>query len=67
MAEIVSEADYLTSPEVAGMVRKPDATLRYWRHIGYGPPYGKVGRTVLYKRSDVETWLEGQFAKGGAA
>lgn len=31
--------------------------LRAWRKRGYGPPAGKIGRTVVYRLSDVEEFL----------
>jgi Helix-turn-helix domain len=31
-------------------------TLRRWRQEGIGPAYVKVGRRVMYRPSDVETW-----------
>jgi hypothetical protein len=46
--------DYLTLPEVAERYRTPEATVRYWRHIGYGPKGVKVGTRVLYPRAEIE-------------
>jgi len=37
----------LTTNEVAELYRTSPATIRYWRHIGYGPNGRKVGRRVL--------------------
>lgn len=34
------------------------STLRNWRHLGKGPPYLKVGRSVRYRLDDVEAFLE---------
>jgi len=49
----------LTTNEVAELYRTSPATVRYWRHIGYGPKGRKVGRRVLYERSEVESfWNE---------
>jgi predicted DNA-binding transcriptional regulator AlpA len=48
---------YLTTPEVAELCRAAPETVRYWRHIGYGPRSFKVGRRVLYDAEDVRTWL----------
>jgi hypothetical protein len=42
----------LTAAEVAERVRGQEATVRFWRATG-----------VLYKQSDVEAWIESQFAK----
>jgi excisionase family DNA binding protein len=48
---------YLTTGEVAELVRTSPETVRYWRHIGKGPASFKVGRRVLYEAADVESWL----------
>ncbi len=45
---------YLTTKEIAERYRTAPATVRYWRHIGYGPRGVKVGRQVLYAVSEVE-------------
>lgn len=54
----------LTIGEVAERLRTPQATLRYWRHMGTGPRAARLGRNLVYRESDVEAWLEAQFAKG---
>lgn len=53
----MTEHDYLTTAELAAIVRAPTETVRYWRHVGKGPKSFKVGRRVLYARADVERWL----------
>ena len=60
---------YLTTAEVAAIVRVPIETARYWRHVGKGPKSFKVpgGRRVLYAREDVEAWLESARNGGEAA
>jgi excisionase family DNA binding protein len=58
--------EHLTTEEVGAMVRAPAETVRYWRHIGKGPRSFKVGRRVLYRRSDVEAWIEDMYAGQGA-
>ena len=52
--------ELLTIGEVADIVRVPIATLRYWRHLGTGPPSFRIGRGVRYWRSEVSAWLRGQ-------
>jgi len=37
-------AKYLTTAEVAELLRAPVETVRYWRHVGKGPTSFKVGR-----------------------
>jgi Helix-turn-helix domain len=46
--------EYLTLNEVAVRYRTTPATVRYWRHIGYGPKGAKVGTRVLYPRAEIE-------------
>lgn len=48
---------YMTTAELATLMRTSPETVRYWRHVGKGPASFKAGRKVLYERSDVETWL----------
>ncbi|GEK03500.1 AlpA family transcriptional regulator [Streptomyces sp. 1-11] len=47
---------YLTTAEVAERFRAPESTVRYWRHIGYGPKSIKVGRRALYDETEVQRW-----------
>lgn len=54
--------DLLTVEEVAARIRRPEATLRYWRHIGQGPRSFKIGSRVMYKAGDVDAWLEELYA-----
>jgi excisionase family DNA binding protein len=49
---------YLTTAEVAELLRAPLETVRYWRHVGKGPKSFKVGRAVLYAVEDVEAFVE---------
>lgn len=49
--------EFLTTEEVAGLLRAPCETVRYWRHIGKGPRSFKIGRRVLYAREDVEEFI----------
>lgn len=58
-------AKYLTTAEVAELLRAPIETVRYWRHIGKGPDSFKIGRRVLYAIEDVEAFIA--QAKAGAA
>jgi len=50
-------SQYMTTPEVADLCRAAPETVRYWRHIGYGPPSFRVGRRVLYDAEKVREWL----------
>jgi len=50
-------SEYLTTTELADELRTSPETCRYWRHIGKGPASFKVGRRVLYARTDVEAFI----------
>lgn len=52
----------LVTDEVAEEIRRAPATLRYWRHIGEGPPSFKIGRRVMYRRDELLAWIEAQAA-----
>lgn len=51
---------YMTTEELAELLRTSPETCRYWRHNGTGPKSFKVGRRVLYDRADVQAWLTDQ-------
>jgi len=55
-----ADDELMTIKEVATLVRVPEATLRYWRHLGTGPHGFRIGRSVRYWRNDVMHWLEEQ-------
>jgi hypothetical protein len=52
----------LTTADVAAITRAPTSTVRYWLHLGCGPHGFRVGRRVLYRRSEVMRWLAGHEA-----
>lgn len=45
---------YYLTDELAERYRTSPATVRYWRHINYGPKGIKVDRKVLYPAAEVE-------------
>ncbi|WP_238011568.1 helix-turn-helix domain-containing protein [Dactylosporangium sp. AC04546] len=44
----------MTTAEMAAHYRTVPGTVRYWRHIGYGPRGIKVGRKILYPIEEIE-------------
>ncbi len=54
------EPELLTITEAPEVLRAPVATLRYWRHLGTGPTSFRLGRRVLYRRTDLRTWIDAQ-------
>lgn len=47
----------LSSKEVEKLFGIPAETLRFWRNNGTGPTFLKLERRVLYRRADLEEWL----------
>jgi len=48
---------YLTTEEVAELLRAPVESVRYWRAVGKGPDSFRVGRRILYDIDDVERFV----------
>ena len=48
---------YLTTEEVADLLRTSPESVRYWRHVGKGPRSFKVAKRVLYAVEDVESFI----------
>lgn len=48
----------LMPAELAEMLKVTEETLREWRRQKIGPDFVKVGKSVLYRETDVQQWLE---------
>jgi predicted DNA-binding transcriptional regulator AlpA len=57
--------DLMTLDEVADRLRRTPAQLRWMRHNNTGPQSAKLAGRVMYRRSDVESWIEAQFEHSG--
>ena len=49
---------YLTSQEVADLLRVSDKTIQRWRADGSGPPYYRLGGAIRYIRDEVLEWIQ---------
>src|SRR5437660_624823 len=49
-------------PQAAERLGVPEATLRYWRHLGIGPRGFKMGRRVFFKASELDRFEREQQA-----
>ena len=65
-----ADASLLHTAEVAELLGMKPQTLRKWRLSGCGPTYirlgGPLGR-VLYRRSDIDVWLDARTFGSTAA
>lgn len=59
-------SDLLTLADVTERYPIPAGTLRYWRHCGTGPKSFKLGRRVMYRKEDVDAWIEAQYERDGS-
>lgn len=50
--------EVISEKEVAKWLKLSPITLRNWRNQGKGPPYVKMGRSVRYRVSDIEKFLD---------
>lgn len=58
MALDILENDLLLAEEeAASELRRHTRTMKRWRDLGEGPPYVRIGRQVLYRRSAIRNWL----------
>lgn len=62
MSETNTASRYLTTKELAGVLRKTPNAIRIMRHRGEGPAGVRVGRSVLYDRAVVDAWLAAKTA-----
>lgn len=53
-----SDMKLLTTAEAAAFLHKPAGTLRYWRAVGDGPCYVKMGKTVLYEEAELVDFVK---------
>jgi Helix-turn-helix domain len=58
---------FLTAPEAAELLRVALVTLNRWRLEGCGPPFRRFGRRIVYARSDLMTWADGQIRSSTSA
>ncbi len=60
--EPISE-EYLTTAEVANLTKMSASFFEKKRCTGGGPRFGRYGRNVRYRRSDIEKFMEDGLRK----
>lgn len=56
-----------TTRDLAELVQKPESSVRHWRQQGTGPAYFRLGKSVRYRREDVESWIAEQIQREPAS
>jgi predicted DNA-binding transcriptional regulator AlpA len=54
------DTEFITRAEAAAILREPVASLNAWAYKGKGPAYYRLGRQVVYRRDEIEAWVERQ-------
>jgi predicted DNA-binding transcriptional regulator AlpA len=58
------QREYLSPREAAEFAGLSVPTLYLWRTRGEGPPFSKLARRVLYRRTDLIAWLDARRRRG---
>jgi predicted DNA-binding transcriptional regulator AlpA len=53
----------LTVNEVAAMLRRSPAQLRYMRGQGTAPPSAKIAGRIMFREEEVLAYIESQFER----
>lgn len=59
--ETVKAMNLLTLEEVAAMLRKSPAQMRWMRHNRTGPRAARLGGRIMYREHDVIDWVNQAF------
>ncbi|WP_157156248.1 AlpA family transcriptional regulator [Diaminobutyricimonas sp. LJ205] len=58
--------ELLTLEEVADLLRKSPAQIRWMIHNGTAPKSGKIGGRRMFRKADVDAYIEAAFATDAA-
>lgn len=62
---MIIQSDLMTREEAAAYIRKRPQTLALWHSTGrYGIPVVKVGRSAMYRKADLDAWLQRRTVGG---
>lgn len=53
----------IREPAAAAYLDSTPATLRKWRHLGKGPGFVRLGRSVRYDVAELERFIEAHRAR----
>src|SRR5262245_7361480 len=56
--EVDQMPENLIEAEAADYTRTKPGTLANWRSLGKGPRYVRAGGRILYRKADLDRWLE---------
>ena len=56
-AKHITQSSYMRTAEAAKYLNLANGTLPSWRSRRFGPPFSKIGKTVLYRREDLDEFV----------
>jgi predicted DNA-binding transcriptional regulator AlpA len=56
------EHELLTLDEYADLMRTTASSVRHWRRTNYGPQARRIGRRLVWLKSEVEEYIAQEFA-----
>lgn len=59
--------DLLTTQEAAVFLHVPIATLRWWVATDAAPPSARIGKRRMWRKADLEAFVNGKFAAAAAS
>lgn len=62
MSEKIADSPFLSTQDLAVLLKTTTNAVHILRHRGRGPQGFRRGRNVLYRREAVEAWLRAQEA-----
>ena len=48
----------MSQEELAAMISVTVETLREWRRMKQGPDFVRMGKSVMYRESDIQDWMK---------
>lgn len=66
-ATLRSQIGIMSVDEVAAVMDVTPHTLYVWRADGKGPKFVKLGRSVFYRRQDVQDWIDANVVQKESA
>lgn len=65
MSELLSDLGAMDEAQLCELCKIEPRTAKNWRTNGEGPPWVKVGNSILYLRRSVARWLQDREATNG--
>jgi hypothetical protein len=65
--DLKSDFGLMSQQDLSALVCVTKETLREWRRLKQGPDFVRMGKSVFYRRQDVENWIAANVVQSKAA